>query len=207
MTPILTGRITEWNPARGYGFVEAGNQRVFLHIHDFAERHKAPEVGDLIEFALGPDRRGRTCAQHAIHVRDGGRIRPRDILLLVALMISPALALQRLSVHFDLRLLFAYWALVSLATFALYAWDKFQARNHAWRRPENTLHLFALAGGWPGAFLAQRWLRHKCSKPAFLAVFWLIVAAHLYVATDYQLAWRLARGTQRLYQNVRTGWK
>ena len=30
----------------------------------------------------------------------------------------------------------------------------------------------ALAGGWPGALLAQQWLRHKSAKREFRAVFW-----------------------------------
>lgn len=33
----------------------------------------------------------------------------------------------------------------------------------------------ALAGGWPGALLAQQWLRHKSSKTSFQLQFWLMV--------------------------------
>jgi len=40
------------------------------------------------------------------------------------------------------------------------------------------LHLLELLGGWPGAFLAQRRLRHKCSKRRYQFVFWLIVLAY-----------------------------
>jgi uncharacterized membrane protein YsdA (DUF1294 family) len=38
------------------------------------------------------------------------------------------------------------------------------------------LHLFALAGGWPGALIAQRLLRHKTKKQSFQVVFWATVA-------------------------------
>jgi uncharacterized membrane protein YsdA (DUF1294 family) len=37
------------------------------------------------------------------------------------------------------------------------------------------LHLIALAGGWPGALLAQKVLRHKSSKQSFQVVFWVTV--------------------------------
>jgi uncharacterized membrane protein YsdA (DUF1294 family) len=72
----------------------------------------------------------------------------------------------------------AYGAL-SLVCFILYAIDKSAAVNGRWRTPESTLHLLALAGGWPGAILAQQWLRHKSSKLAFRIVFWCTVALNM----------------------------
>ena len=52
-------------------------------------------------------------------------------------------------------------------TYGMYADDKQRAASGAWRVPESSLHLAELLGGWPGAFLAQRWLRHKCSKASY----------------------------------------
>jgi uncharacterized membrane protein YsdA (DUF1294 family) len=72
----------------------------------------------------------------------------------------------------------AYGAL-SVVCFILYAIDKSAAVNGRWRTPESTLHLLALAGGWPGAILAQQWLRHKSSKLAFRIVFWCTVALNM----------------------------
>jgi uncharacterized membrane protein YsdA (DUF1294 family) len=36
----------------------------------------------------------------------------------------------------------------------------------------------SLAGGWPGAWFAQRLLRHKSSKDTFRRAYWVTVAAH-----------------------------
>lgn len=67
----------------------------------------------------------------------------------------------------------------SVLTFALYAQDKAAARRGAWRTPESTLHFLALAGGWPGALVAQQLLRHKSRKAKFRAVFWATVLANV----------------------------
>jgi uncharacterized membrane protein YsdA (DUF1294 family) len=36
-----------------------------------------------------------------------------------------------------------------------------------WRIKEDTLHVWSLAGGWPGAWFAQQVLRHKSRKESF----------------------------------------
>ena len=53
--------------------------------------------------------------------------------------------------------------------------------NGRWRTPEKTWHLLSVAGGGPGALLAQQLLRDKCTKPSFVAVFWITVAANVAV--------------------------
>lgn len=73
----------------------------------------------------------------------------------------------------------ALYLAASLACFALYAIDKSAARAGRWRISENTLLLVGLACGWPGGVLAQQWLRHKSSKPAFRTRFWVTVGANL----------------------------
>lgn len=76
-----------------------------------------------------------------------------------------------------------WWALsyllLSLLSFLIYALDKSAARAGRQRIPENTLHLLALSGGWPGALIAQQVLRHKSSKLAFRIVFWLTVCLNI----------------------------
>ncbi|MBB3219398.1 DUF1294 domain-containing protein [Pseudoduganella umbonata] len=69
--------------------------------------------------------------------------------------------------------------LASVATFLAYAIDKRAARFGRRRTPERTLLLLGLAGGWPGALLAQRVVRHKSSKASFQAKYWCTVALHL----------------------------
>ncbi len=70
------------------------------------------------------------------------------------------------------------YGFMSLVTYAVYAADKAAARRRRCRVPERTLHLLALLGGWPGALLAQRRLRHKTSKSGFRLVLRLTVLLH-----------------------------
>jgi uncharacterized membrane protein YsdA (DUF1294 family) len=56
------------------------------------------------------------------------------------------------------------------------------ARRDARRTPENSLHLVALCGGWPGALIAQQQFRHKTVKQPFQTVFWITVILNLAAA-------------------------
>ncbi len=68
---------------------------------------------------------------------------------------------------------------MSIVTFVVYGFDKRRAGNGGRRVPERTLHCLALLGGWPGALLAQRQLRHKTKKSSFLIIFWIVVLLHI----------------------------
>lgn len=81
----------------------------------------------------------------------------------------------------------ALWALTALA----YARDKRAARLQRRRTPEWALHLLELAGGWPGALLAQRALRHKNRRLSYQFAFWACVLLHEAMLGH---AWRLADG-------------
>lgn len=71
------------------------------------------------------------------------------------------------------------YGVMSQLSFLVYGQDKLAARQ-GWRRVrERTLHLLALCGGWPGAWLAQGVFRHKTVKPAFRRWFWLTVAMNV----------------------------
>ena len=95
--PMATGQINDWNPDRGFGFLESDGRRVFLHAKDFAEHYKAPEVGDRVNFKMGVDKQGRPCAQKAVHVNEGGRITSEALFLLAFLVGAPICALIRLA--------------------------------------------------------------------------------------------------------------
>jgi uncharacterized membrane protein YsdA (DUF1294 family)/cold shock CspA family protein len=62
--------------------------------------------------------------------------------------------------------------------FCTYWLDKNAAQKRQWRTKEDTLHIMALLGGWPGAGLAQQILRHKSRKDSFRQSFQLTVIAH-----------------------------
>ncbi len=72
----------------------------------------------------------------------------------------------------------AIYALMSVVAFALYGYDKKQARHSGQRTPEKLLHGIELLGGWPGALLAQQVFRHKTRKFSYQLLFWLIVLLH-----------------------------
>jgi uncharacterized membrane protein YsdA (DUF1294 family) len=72
----------------------------------------------------------------------------------------------------------AAYGIVSVLAFLLYWSDKRKARLDTWRTPENVLHAVELAGGWPGALLAQQVFRHKTRKLSFQLLFWMIVLLH-----------------------------
>jgi len=73
----------------------------------------------------------------------------------------------------------AIYLLMSFAAFIAYAMDKSAAQNGRWRTQERTLHLYSLLGGWPGALLAQKIVRHKSNKAKFKTVYWLTVILNI----------------------------
>lgn len=93
----------------------------------------------------------------------------------------------------------ATYGIASTVAFLVYARDKTAAQRGQWRTRERSLHLLGLAGGWPGALLAQRMLRHKSSKKSFRVAFWGTVFVNCGV-----LAWLLTdNGTNFLNQLLR----
>lgn len=73
----------------------------------------------------------------------------------------------------------SYYGALSLITLAMYAWDKRAAKRPGARRVrERTLHLMAVAGGFPGALAGMFWLRHKTQHASFIVVTMLAAAAH-----------------------------
>ena len=99
---------------------------------------------------------------------------PYLVLAVFALLYLAATVLVQLPL-----LVAAVYGVMSITCFAVYAIDKRAARAKAWRTPEKTLWLLGLLCGWPGALLAQQWLRHKTAKRSFQLVFWITVVVNM----------------------------
>lgn len=175
-----TGVLVDWNDERGFGFIERDGKKLFVHVSAFDLAHGRPRCGDFIGFETGPGKDGRPQAVRAsrvytlpAHAGPAGR-RRRGVewfVFVPVLLFGIYLALTITALGTSPWSAAAY-LLASLATFALYAQDKRAARAGAWRTPEDTLHVTALLGGWPGAVLAQQLLRHKNRKTSFQIRFW-----------------------------------
>jgi uncharacterized membrane protein YsdA (DUF1294 family) len=68
-------------------------------------------------------------------------------------------------------------AVLNALTWAVYRWDKRQARRGARRISERTLLVLAWVGGWVGALVAVygHRQRHKAQKLSFMLPLWLAV--------------------------------
>ncbi|EPJ52750.1 MAG: cold-shock DNA-binding domain family protein [Osedax symbiont Rs2] len=108
------------------------------------------------------------------------QIKVQRLALLIAatftLFLSYSISRQQLTAPIGLFYLFA-----SVITFLAYARDKSAAKTGKWRIKEVTLQLFSLFGGWPGAIVAQKLLRHKSRKLSFQIIFWLMMSVNLTV--------------------------
>lgn len=78
---------------------------------------------------------------------------------------------------FTLETIFLIIWLMSLATFAVYGYDKHRAYYGKFRVPEAVLLLMAVCGGAFGALMGMLMFRHKIRKPLFYITVPLLVAA------------------------------
>ena len=54
-----------------------------------------------------------------------------------------------------------YFLIINIIGFAMMGIDKWKAKHHAWRIPENTLFIVAIIGGSIGAIIGMYTFRHK----------------------------------------------
>jgi uncharacterized membrane protein YsdA (DUF1294 family)/cold shock CspA family protein len=180
------GRVSAWDDQRGFGFITPvdGGARVFVHVSALP-RGRRPSVGDAVSFTEARDDRNRLRAtgvqpvesERRRGVGGGGRLaRPVVVAAGFLAVVAALVALDRVGVAVA-----ALYVAVSLVSFGLYAADKSAAQRGARRRPESTLHVADLLGGWPGGLVARHAFRHKTRKQPFRTVFWCTVAANVAV--------------------------
>jgi uncharacterized membrane protein YsdA (DUF1294 family)/cold shock CspA family protein len=174
------GRITNWNDARGFGFVvpSVGGSRAFVHISSLVSRNRRPVENNLVTFKLATDSKGRPQAVEVEFVGD----RPKpvrddtsvwDALALAAMFLGSLLTAVAVGVYS--AEVFAIYIVASPLAFVMYWYDKQAARSSRWRTAEGTLHAVGLLGGWPGALVAMQVFRHKSRKASFRKTFWVTV--------------------------------
>jgi uncharacterized membrane protein YsdA (DUF1294 family)/cold shock CspA family protein len=177
------GRLTTWHDDKGYGFItpNGGGPRVFVHRNDVGSGRR-PRGDEIVTYELTVDEKNRRNARKVQYVAASrGRGLPA-----VGAIGAPLLAFVFFAFLVGAVIggrmpwaVPAWYAVLSAVTFAIYRSDKNAAARRNWRTPEKRLHLLSLAGGWPGALVAQRWLRHKSRKASFLATFFATVVLNL----------------------------
>ena len=78
-----------------------------------------------------------------------------------------------------------FYFILSIITLTIYGLDKWLALKDKRRISENKLHLLALLGGWPGAYVGQQTFRHKISKKSFRRIFWLTIFVNTFLIIAY----------------------
>jgi uncharacterized membrane protein YsdA (DUF1294 family)/cold shock CspA family protein len=183
------GTLKSWNDERGFGFIESeqGGQEILVHVKAIPHLKGRPALNLPLSFEveLGLNGKKRAKLVEVIRPARAARTHRND---------SPAhwgaATLFAITAFIFLFAVLAFWWRIplvyaavylaaSLVTFIAYAVDKSAAQSNRWRTPESTLHVLAIVCGWPGALLAQQFLRHKSSKRKFRAVFWVTVVINV----------------------------
>lgn len=206
----LQGKITSWKDDQGFGFVTQNgadkNRIAFVHIKAFSDRSRRPKLGDLITYEANLDEKRRFRADDVKFVRrapvkfsasseDISNTSPLGTafayLFCFGLMLAVFLGRLPLAI-------LGFYAVASAAAYVVYAMDKTASKQRGQRRtPEDTLHIWGLIGGWPGALLAQQKLRHKSSKGSFQFMFWVTV-----ILNCVALGWLLTKSGAALLHGI-----
>lgn len=171
------GVLANWNDGRGFGFIspDGGGQQVFVHIRAFPQGATVPAVGERLSYEVELNAEGKTRARfvRVVGAKDlprYGRQRASLVSYLAIVAFIVLYLVVSLLWHPHLWIA-AFYLGTSLLCFAIYAVDKSAALEGRWRVSESALLLLGLAGGWPGAIIAQQLLRHKTRKRSFQAAF------------------------------------
>jgi len=200
--PRYQGRITSWKDDGGFGFItpNGGGPAVFVHIKSFSHRRTRPAGNEIVTYHLTVNEAGKPRAEDVAFVGEHATqqavpaSRARSLLAAIGFLacLGALVCIGKIPPR-----VFGLYAGLSLMTFVVYGIDKAAARRNRWRTQENTLHLLALLGGWPGALLAQQILRHKSTKQSFRIGLWWTVAANCVA-----LGWILSPSGTRIFGPV-----
>lgn len=178
----IDGILKSWNGGRGFGFIEPtqGGHEIFVHIKAFEVRSGRPQVGEHLTFEVEVSPEGQKRAKRVQTARARrAKIRQRNDSPAqwgtATYFAIPALVLGYLLVALVWRVpngVAGLYLAASAVCFLVYAVDKSAAAKGRWRVSERMLIFLGLAGGWPGAIVAQQVLRHKSNKAAFRSAFW-----------------------------------
>lgn len=180
---IHQGIISNWNDEKGFGFITPalGGKDLFFHVNNYSYRHKRPIKELPVQYFISKDPKGRVCAIDVApikgHRNNGRELRQKMTSLALFLLFSVALYFLLMSKLISIGLV-TFYGVMSVIAFAIYAKDKNAAETGQWRTPETTLHVLSLLGGWPGAAIAQSFLRHKSKKISFRIIYWITVMAN-----------------------------
>lgn len=178
----IDGKLKTWNDERGFGFIETGNggQDIFVHIKAFWRGAGKPQVGQIVTFEIemGPAGKKRATKVEVVRAQVATtrkRIDSPSQWGTASFFAIPAFfvvfTVVSIAWHVPRWVAGLYFA-ASVISYLAYVIDKRAATSGAWRISEGTLLTIGLAGGWPGAIVAQQLLRHKSSKASFRSAFW-----------------------------------
>lgn len=203
---VLSGEITSWDDAKGYGFIRYGSdaQTVFFHISGFHYATTRPKIGQSVSFYCKPTVKEERQKAAKVVLRGDETFlyddfpsdynRPRlysanmpkfliNSLIAIAFIVCVASVSKILAG--------AYFA-VSVVSYLMYKFDKQiaqttkkKSQEYQSRIPEKNLHILDVLGGWPGALVSRAVYKHKTSKISFIRIFWLTVAIN--IAITYAL--------------------
>jgi uncharacterized membrane protein YsdA (DUF1294 family)/cold shock CspA family protein len=178
----IDGTLTSWNDQRGFGFLTpgGGGQSIWVHIKAFELKRGRPHEGEHFTFEIEQYLDGSRQARsvRAVPVTKGPKQKRRFLAYAadtVGLLAIPAFAgiVALVCTHWHVPIWIAWiYVVLSVFCYIVYSVDKTAATNRTWRVSENALLAWGLVGGWPGAIIAQRLLRHKTRKASFIAAFW-----------------------------------
>jgi uncharacterized membrane protein YsdA (DUF1294 family)/cold shock CspA family protein len=176
----VVGRLTQWKDDQGYGFItpDNGGSPVFVNVNSFSNREQRPLRNGFVLYRVVNDGKDRERAVDVEFLLDAGSEPtsakgPGVLALAVFFLLFVANSVREGKLPFAVL---GLYLMASSLAFVFYKRDKAIAIPRQRKLPENTLHLWSLIGGWPGAALAEKLEHHKSRKRSFQIVYWITIA-------------------------------